>query len=85
MALYFASRGQGQLTGTQEAYISLARILLSGLGADELFGGYSRHRRAFNVAPLGTSEADRWLALEQEMDMDLQRIGLLSSTAREAQ
>ena len=77
MALYFASRGIGQLSRTKEPYTSPARILLSGLGADELFGGYSRHRRAYNTAPAGSTEADRWLALEQEMDMDLQRIGLL--------
>ncbi|GAA5873592.1 hypothetical protein JCM8547_005625 [Rhodosporidiobolus lusitaniae] len=28
-------------------YHSQARVLLSGLGADELLGGYARHRRAF--------------------------------------
>ena len=49
MALYFASRGRGQLGGTQasQPYTSPARVLLSGLGSDELLGGYGRHRTAF--------------------------------------
>lgn len=28
-------------------YTSPARVLISGLGSDELLGGYSRHRNAF--------------------------------------
>lgn len=56
MALYFASRGTGTLLKTnpndttateEEAYTTPARVLLSGLGSDELLGGYSRHRVAF--------------------------------------
>ncbi|KAK0627534.1 asparagine synthase-domain-containing protein [Immersiella caudata] len=54
-ALYFAARGQGIISvkdtnlGTQdEPYTSQARVLLSGLGADELFGGYGRHAVAFS-------------------------------------
>lgn len=39
-------------------------ILFSGLGADELFGGYSRHLRA--------ARQDR---LVQELDMDFSRLG----------
>lgn len=29
-------------------YTSRARVLLNGLGSDELLGGYGRHRSAFN-------------------------------------
>lgn len=51
MALYFASRGVGQVRRQKdnkpEPYVSPARVILSGLGADELLGGYSRHRTAF--------------------------------------
>lgn len=89
MALYFAARGEGRVDG--QSYNSTARILLSGLGADEvchtileplrtvvklftkLFGGYSRHRRAFQ----STSGDAAWTALASEMQMDLQRIGML--------
>ena len=53
MALYFASTGVGTLHdghGTSSSqYISPARVLLSGLGSDELLGGYSRHRVAFKT------------------------------------
>ncbi|GAA5859461.1 hypothetical protein JCM1840_004626 [Sporobolomyces johnsonii] len=55
IAFYFAARGKGvlassspPLTATREPYHSRARVLLSGLGADELLGGYARHRRAFH-------------------------------------
>ena len=49
MALWFASRGKGQIdvNNTYEPYESHARVLISGLGADEQLGGYSRHREAF--------------------------------------
>jgi asparagine synthetase B (glutamine-hydrolysing) len=47
-------------------YVSKARILLSGLGADELLGGYGRHRTAFRRGGLET--------LGQEMQKDVCRI-----------
>ena len=51
MALYFASRGVGTIHPDHGAargqYTSPASVLLSGLGSDELLGGYSRHRVAF--------------------------------------
>ena len=49
MALWFASRGKGEIdvNGTSVPYESHARVLISGLGADEQLGGYSRHREAF--------------------------------------
>lgn len=62
LAFYFAARGQGHLATISEddgpgakPYTSHARVLLSGLGADELLGGYARHRRAF-YQPLGQAE-----------------------------
>ena len=51
MALYFAARGVGQVRrckgGSAEPYTSSARVLLNGLGSDELLGGYGRFRTAF--------------------------------------
>lgn len=50
-ALYFAARGHGVATTPMDLlpkdYQTTARVLLSGLGADELFGGYVRHATAF--------------------------------------
>ena len=51
VALYFAARGIGKVRSYPEAeatpYMSTARVLLNGLGSDELLGGYGRHRTAF--------------------------------------
>ena len=49
-------------------YISTARVLLSGLGADEQFGGYSRHRKAFDKGG--------WDQLADEIFLDVGRISL---------
>ena len=50
-ALYFAARARGTICDETENsnfdYETSARILFSGLGADELFGGYTRHATAF--------------------------------------
>lgn len=74
MALYFAARGQcgvsnlTDLEPTQESmYTSTARVLLSGLGADEIFAGYSRHAAAF--ARGGFRD------LADELELDFGRIG----------
>lgn len=58
IAFYFACRAQNcrfleQLpsSGANNSaydYTSRAKVLFSGLGADELFGGYSRHEAVFN-------------------------------------
>ena len=51
MALYFAARGVGQVRASPadepRPYHSTARVLLNGLGSDELLGGYGRHRTAY--------------------------------------
>ena len=53
MALYFAARGVGKVRRSPDAqpepYASSARVLLNGLGSDELLGGYGRHRTAFDA------------------------------------
>ncbi|KAM0755204.1 hypothetical protein T439DRAFT_131232 [Meredithblackwellia eburnea MCA 4105] len=76
LAFYFAARGQGSiqcpLTSTKTPYHSKSRVLLSGLGADELLGGYSRHRKAF-FNQTGPDGGD-WESLIKEMQMDLDRI-----------
>ena len=66
-ALYFASRGWGTTTSpTQSQYSTTARVLLSGLGADELFAGYSRHGIAFS--------RNGFKGLIDEIDLDVSRI-----------
>lgn len=69
-ALYFASRGTGIVhninSDTCASYTSTARVLLSGLGADELLAGYARHRQAWRHGGYDT--------LTQELQMDLDRI-----------
>ncbi|BGP42293.1 hypothetical protein JCM10449v2_006298 [Rhodotorula kratochvilovae] len=60
IAFWFAARGKGHLSQFATSrtssspplpapipYHSHARVLLSGLGADEQLGGYARHRKAF--------------------------------------
>jgi asparagine synthetase B (glutamine-hydrolysing) len=69
-ALYFASRGTGIASSTFEQdsiYCTPARVLLSGLGADELFGGYTRHATAFN--------RKGYSALLEELELDVNRLG----------
>jgi asparagine synthetase B (glutamine-hydrolysing) len=71
LALYFAARGQGIIRSTVDGhdmpYTTAARVLLSGLGADELFGGYTRHATAYRHG--GTT------ALLDELELDVARLG----------
>lgn len=74
-ALYFASRGAGLASvGTsshtpqlETRYTTSARVLLSGLGADELFAGYTRHGTAFL--------RHGFKGLIEELDLDVSRLG----------
>ncbi|KAL1921982.1 uncharacterized protein VTP21DRAFT_10624 [Calcarisporiella thermophila] len=70
MAFWFAARGKGSVycpsTNSMIGYQSNARVLLSGLGADEQLGGYSRHREAFRLGG--------WERLVNEIKLDYDRI-----------
>jgi asparagine synthetase B (glutamine-hydrolysing) len=71
-ALYFAAGGRGLCTeslypDSPVSYTSPARVLLSGLGADELFGGYSRHPSAF--------QQRGYAGLVDELLLDVGRLG----------
>ena len=70
-ALYFAARGIGTVhdssAGSSSPYATPARVLLSGLGADELFAGYTRHKTAF--ARKG------FKGLSEELELDFARLG----------
>ncbi|KAG7099435.1 hypothetical protein E1B28_001286 [Marasmius oreades] len=70
-ALYFASRGVGCIRehpGADPAgYSSTARVLLNGLGSDELLGGYGRHRTTF-------THAGGWESVIKELQLEIERI-----------
>jgi len=70
-ALYFAARGIGLATTNENSEpvpcSTTARVLLSGLGADELFGGYVRHATAFNKKGFPS--------LLDELELDVNRLG----------
>jgi asparagine synthetase B (glutamine-hydrolysing) len=78
-ALWFASRGEGTSSSSTISSTSsdttttpnvldhaAPRVLLVGMGADEQFGGYGRHRKAF--------QKNGWDGLRQELNMDQSRL-----------
>ncbi|XP_032494306.1 asparagine synthetase domain-containing protein 1 [Phocoena sinus] len=67
-AVWFASRGVGWLVTQDEAkpYQSSAKVVLTGIGADEQLAGYSRHRVCFQTHGLE--------GLNKEIEMELGRI-----------
>ncbi|CAK9811679.1 Asparagine synthetase domain-containing protein 1 [Anthophora plagiata] len=65
-AVWFASRAKGIINSSTDIYESPCRVLLLGMGADELFGGYMRHRTILRHKG--------WDALTQELNIELARI-----------
>ncbi|TSW62334.1 Asparagine synthetase domain-containing protein 1 [Bagarius yarrelli] len=67
-AVWFAARGRGFLSeGTQaRQHCSAAKVVLTGIGADEQLAGYSRHRVRFKTSGLQ--------GLVKELAMELGRI-----------
>lgn len=61
-AVWFASRATGTLYPQKEFYESSCRVLLLGMGADEQFGGYMRHRTIL--------KRKGWEALTDELKLD---------------
>ncbi|XP_001604247.1 asparagine synthetase domain-containing protein 1 [Nasonia vitripennis] len=65
-AVWFASRGRGTVYPKKEFYTSSCRVLLLGMGADEQFGGYMRHRTIL--------KHKGWAILTEELQLEFDRI-----------
>jgi asparagine synthetase B (glutamine-hydrolysing) len=70
-AFFFAARASGALydsaNNSYQLYTSPARVLISGLGADEMFAGYSRHAAAYSK--------NGYEGLLAELELDIGRLG----------
>ncbi|KAJ3129119.1 Asparagine synthetase domain-containing protein 1 [Nowakowskiella sp. JEL0407] len=68
MAFWFASRGRGFIneSGVKTPYQSRAKVLFSGLGADEQMGGYGRHTVSYRKSG--------WQGILDEIKLDVERI-----------
>ncbi|CAL5219898.1 g1823 [Coccomyxa viridis] len=84
-ALWLAAQAEGELYGEGRRYRSKARVVLLGHGADELSGGYGRHRTAFRH--------QGWEGLSSELSRDMGRLWrrnlgrddrIIADTSREA-
>ncbi|KAI5734912.1 hypothetical protein M8J77_011885 [Diaphorina citri] len=65
-AVWFAARGVGRLGSC--GYTSSARVLLLGMGADELLGGYTRHRTILRHC------GNDWSALRAQLEHEVLNI-----------
>jgi asparagine synthetase B (glutamine-hydrolysing) len=70
-ALWFAARGKGCVDGV--IHQSVCRVMLIGSGADELFGGYTRHRNAY-TRNNKTGDEPNLRLLEEELALDWVRL-----------
>ncbi|CAH7675937.1 hypothetical protein PPACK8108_LOCUS11020, partial [Phakopsora pachyrhizi] len=66
----FLNNGE-EFYSPEVAFRTPARVLISGLSAEKLLEGFSRHRSAFLTASLSSDDCDRLL---DELKMNLERI-----------
>jgi len=65
-SLFWSEEGTNSEAANNNLHASGARVLFSGLGADEHLGGYGRHRTAFRTSG--------WGGLQKELELDVSRL-----------